>query len=150
MYEQFVNWEHDDVYEVLKIAMEDLHSKKRQRQRIIDEVKKFVVKLPQEKQDAIYKSIADKQRTLTTGGDHEAAHADVNDKTAAILRSVDVVAKEDQVQVLLPPKEAKNTLCRFNDTVKPDDDDELTIKDATAEQIKRSEDTKVVSDFKKK
>lgn len=46
MYEQFVNWEHDDVYEVLKIAMEDLHSKKRQRKRIIDEVKKFVVKLP--------------------------------------------------------------------------------------------------------
>ena len=38
MYEQFVNWEDDAVFESLKIAMEDLHSKKRVRKRIVDEV----------------------------------------------------------------------------------------------------------------
>jgi glycerol-3-phosphate cytidylyltransferase-like family protein len=93
-----VNWEDDEIFEVLKIAMEDLHSKKRQRKRIIDEVQKYVDKLPKAKQDAIKKSIEDKKNNLVVVGDHEKVADSKDDDVAKVLRSVDIVAEEDLVQ----------------------------------------------------
>jgi hypothetical protein len=93
-----VNWEDDEIFEVLKIAMEDLHSKKRQRKRIIDEVQKYVDKLPKAKQDAIKKSIEDKKNNLVVAGDHEKVADSKDDDVAKVLRSVDIVAEEDIVQ----------------------------------------------------
>lgn len=107
--------------------------------------------MPVAKQELIEKAITAKKNNTVVAGDHEKVHEGGSDDAAKIYRSVDIVAEEDLVQQVLPGKDSsKGTLCRFNDQVKPDNDDELTISEANNEQIKRSAETKVVSDFKKK